>query len=205
MKKVKAKTICLVTAACIGVSFYLSSYTDSFYTFVVLFGIMGGVFIGFLYMIPVAHCYKYFPKKKGMVSGIIVAGSGLGTFVFSMMATSAINPNNIKPDIDNESYYSEIVALNVPIFLRELAIICFLSILIGSFLLLDMLPGMDPYAEAHKNDAPEEKRNTLVELMNEEFEVRNDEGEEDKNKNSFGQATELGYVNNNYGGQNNAG
>ena len=86
MKKVKAKTICIVISFLIGISFYLSSYTYSFYTFVFLFGIMGGSLIGFLYMIPVAHCYKFFPKNKGMVSGIIVAGSGLGTFLFSMLA-----------------------------------------------------------------------------------------------------------------------
>lgn len=86
MKKIKAKQICIATGILIGISFYVSSLTKSFYTFVVTFGILGGVLIGFLYMIPVAHCYKYFPKKKGMVSGIIVAGSGLGTFLFSMLA-----------------------------------------------------------------------------------------------------------------------
>lgn len=97
MKKVKAKTICIVISFFIGISFYLSSYAMSFYSFVFLFGIMGGCLIGFLYMIPVAHCYKYFPKSKGMVSGIIVAGSGLGTFLFSMVAIKAINPMNVAP------------------------------------------------------------------------------------------------------------
>lgn len=100
MKKIKAKHICIGTGILIGISFYMASLTKAFYTFVVLFGIFGGVLIGFLYMIPVAHCYKYFPKKKGMVSGIIVAGSGLGTFLFSMLAIEAINPHNAKPGVD---------------------------------------------------------------------------------------------------------
>lgn len=54
----------------------------------------------------------------------------------------------------------------VPVFLRDLALICFGSILIGSLLLLDLLPGMDPYADAHKHDHQDSnKRKTLVALM----------------------------------------
>lgn len=33
--------------------------------------------------------------------------------------------------------------------------ICAGSIIVGSFLLLDLLPGMDPYADAHKNEVAE--------------------------------------------------
>lgn len=86
MKRVKGKTICIIVGCFIGISFYMSSYAASFYSFVFLFGIIGGISVGFIYMIPVAHSYKYFPKNKGMVSGIIVVGSGLGTFLFSMVA-----------------------------------------------------------------------------------------------------------------------
>ena len=169
MKKVKAKSICIVVGCLIGVSFYLSSYAQSFYAFVFLFGIMGGALIGFLYMIPVAHCYKYFPLKKGMVSGIIVAGSGLGTFLFSMLAISKINPLNVAPNDDG--FFGNDISYNVPKFLKDLGIICFASIVTGSFLLLDLLPGMDPYAEAHKHDHHDDgqKRKTLVALMDNEF------------------------------------
>jgi OFA family oxalate/formate antiporter-like MFS transporter len=95
MKKFNAKSCCIIAGVIMGVVVYLSSYCTSFNTFALLFGICGGAIIGFLYMIPVAHCYKYFPKKKGTVSGIIVAGSGFGTFIFSLIAVDTINPNNI--------------------------------------------------------------------------------------------------------------
>jgi hypothetical protein len=146
MKKINAKTCCIISGIIIAIFFYISSYTTSFWTFAIIFGIGGGSIIGFLYMVPVAHCYKYFPKKKGTVSGIIVAGSGFGTFLFSIVAVSAINPNN-KPVLTD--YYGPDVALNVPTFLRQLSMICLFSIIIGSFMLLDLLPGMDPYAAAH--------------------------------------------------------
>lgn len=96
MKKINAKTCCITSGILIAIFMYLSSYTTNFYTFSFLFGICCGSIIGFLYMIPVAHCYKYFPKKKGFVSGIIVAGSGFGTFLFSIVAVDSINPHNQK-------------------------------------------------------------------------------------------------------------
>ncbi len=130
-----------------GVLVYISSYIESFNTFALVFGIGGGSIIGFLYMIPVAHCYKYFPKKKGTVSGIIVAGSGFGTFLFSLVAVDSINPDNVPLAGD---YYGPDIALNVPIFLRKLSLICLVAICLGACMLLDLLPGMDPYAEAHK-------------------------------------------------------
>jgi OFA family oxalate/formate antiporter-like MFS transporter len=107
MKKVNAKTCCIVAGICMGVLFYMSSYCTTFITFALIFGIGGGSIIGFLYMIPVAHCYKYFPKKKGTVSGIIVAGSGFGTFLFSLVAVSSINPNNVPLTSD---YYGSDIA-----------------------------------------------------------------------------------------------
>jgi|JI6StandDraft_1071083.scaffolds.fasta_scaffold01900_4 hypothetical protein len=163
MKKVNAKTCCIVAGFSMGFLVYISSYCTTFIPFALIFGIGGGSIIGFLYMIPVAHCYKYFPKKKGTVSGIIVAGSGFGTFLFSLVAVHAINPNNVPLQGD---YYGDAVALNVPIFLRQLAIICMVAIVGGSFLLLDLLPGMDPYAEAHKHDEPkEERKKSIVHLM----------------------------------------
>jgi len=167
MKKVNAKTCCIVAGATVGFFFYISSYCQTFVPFALIFGIGGGSIIGFLYMIPVAHCYKYFPKKKGTVSGIIVAGSGFGTFLFSIVALASINPQNT-PLVGD--YYGAEIALNVPIFLRRLAVICTVAIIGGSFLLLDLLPGMDPYAEANKHEEPkEERKKSIVHLMDTEF------------------------------------
>lgn len=145
MKKVNAKTVCIIAGICMGILVYLSSYCETFNSFALIFGIGGGAIIGFLYMVPVAHCYKYFPKKKGLVSGIIVAGSGFGTFLFSIVAVSSINPTNVKLG-EGQDYYGADIAMNVPMFLRKLSIICFFAIVIGALMLLDLLPGMDPYA-----------------------------------------------------------
>lgn len=46
-------------------------------------GFMAGAGIGFAYVCPIAALVKWFPDQKGLVSGIAVAGFGLGAYLFS--------------------------------------------------------------------------------------------------------------------------
>lgn len=46
-------------------------------------GFMAGAGIGFAYVCPIAALVKWFPDHKGLVSGIAVAGFGLGAYLFS--------------------------------------------------------------------------------------------------------------------------
>ncbi len=46
-------------------------------------GFMAGAGIGFAYVCPIAALMKWFPDHKGLVSGIAVAGFGLGAYLFS--------------------------------------------------------------------------------------------------------------------------
>jgi OFA family oxalate/formate antiporter-like MFS transporter len=46
-------------------------------------GFMAGAGIGFAYVCPIAALVKWFPDHRGLVSGIAVAGFGLGAYIFS--------------------------------------------------------------------------------------------------------------------------
>jgi OFA family oxalate/formate antiporter-like MFS transporter len=46
-------------------------------------GLMAGAGIGFAYVCPIAALVKWFPKAKGLVSGLAVAGFGFGAFIYS--------------------------------------------------------------------------------------------------------------------------
>ncbi|NOT01432.1 MAG: OFA family MFS transporter [Phycisphaerales bacterium] len=46
-------------------------------------GLLAGAGIGFAYVCPIAALVKWFPRHKGLVSGVAVAGFGLGAYVFS--------------------------------------------------------------------------------------------------------------------------
>lgn len=46
-------------------------------------GLIAGVGIGFAYVSPIAALVKWFPRHKGLVAGLAVAGFGLGAWIFS--------------------------------------------------------------------------------------------------------------------------
>ncbi len=50
---------------------------------VVTYGIIGGAGIGFGYVCPIASLVKWFPDKKGLMTGVAVAGFGGGALIFS--------------------------------------------------------------------------------------------------------------------------
>jgi OFA family oxalate/formate antiporter-like MFS transporter len=55
------------------------------------YGVVGGVGIGLGYVCPIAAAVKWFPDKKGLVSGIAVAGFGAGAFIFTQLGSYIIN------------------------------------------------------------------------------------------------------------------
>src|SRR5438128_961532 len=49
------------------------------------YGIVGGVGIGLGYVTPMSTVTKWFPDKKGLLTGIVAMGFGLGAFVLSVV------------------------------------------------------------------------------------------------------------------------
>ncbi len=49
---------------------------------ILTYGLVGGAGIGFAYVCPIAALVKWFPDKKGSITGIAVAGFGAGALVF---------------------------------------------------------------------------------------------------------------------------
>ena len=78
----------------LGIHFSLI-LAQTFSQFTVLFALSFGMVNGLCYTIPLKVGWDYFPDNKGMVTGIIVFGFGLGTFIFGFLSTMLINPNNL--------------------------------------------------------------------------------------------------------------
>ena len=74
-------------------------------------------------MVPLICGWEYFPKKRGLVTGICLGGYGFGSFIFSQVSSAIVNPGKDKP-IDDPTYdinfYAESVALRVPKMIRQL-------------------------------------------------------------------------------------
>src|SRR5207245_4591828 len=54
------------------------------------FGVMGGLGLGLCYIVPVATLVKWFPDKRGMITGIAVAGFGAGALITAPIASRLI-------------------------------------------------------------------------------------------------------------------
>ena len=104
-----------------------SSYVTSFWPFFILYSGGFGLCNGISYGIPIYNSWKHFPNNKGLVTGIVLCGFGLGSFVFGMISTRVLNPDSINSV--NGKFPDDIVQ-RVPQTLRVLVSIwaCFLVI-----------------------------------------------------------------------------
>jgi len=62
------------------------------------YGFMFGFGTGLAYAPPMAVAMKWFPRKKGLVNGVIVGGFGMGAFIFNTVQTTYLNPDNHSPE-----------------------------------------------------------------------------------------------------------
>ena len=61
----------------LGAGYLLAGFFgDSFWVQLAGIGIIGGAGIGVAYVVPIAVCVKWFPDKKGLITGLAVAGFG---------------------------------------------------------------------------------------------------------------------------------
>nr|NQU90091.1 OFA family MFS transporter [Bacteroidota bacterium] len=59
-----------------------------FWALVILIGLVGGAGIGLAYVVPIAVGMRWFPDKKGMITGLAVAGFGFGAMGWVKLAGS---------------------------------------------------------------------------------------------------------------------
>jgi OFA family oxalate/formate antiporter-like MFS transporter len=55
------------------------------------FGVVGGIGLGLGYVTPVATAAKWFPDKKGLVTGMVVMGFGFGALLMSKVMAPGLN------------------------------------------------------------------------------------------------------------------
>ncbi|MFH1746895.1 MAG: OFA family MFS transporter [Planctomycetota bacterium] len=58
------------------------SGSAAFWAILVTVGLIGGAGIGLAYVVPIAVGVKWFPDKKGMITGLAVAGFGFGALIW---------------------------------------------------------------------------------------------------------------------------
>jgi OFA family oxalate/formate antiporter-like MFS transporter len=54
------------------------------------YGVIGGIGLGFAYIVPVAVLVKWFPDRRGFITGVAVGGFGAGALIVAPLATRLI-------------------------------------------------------------------------------------------------------------------
>ncbi len=86
-QKIAPRTVAL-GGLLLGVGYIAAGFIGaSFPAKLLTIGIIGGTGIGLGYVIPIAVGVKWFPDKKGLVSGLAVSGFGFGSFIWIMLAS----------------------------------------------------------------------------------------------------------------------
>ncbi len=83
----------------LGIGLILAKFTQMFQSapntaliwLIITYSIMGGIGIGLAYVCPIATCVKWFPDKRGLITGLAVAGFGAGAFFFAPLAKALIS------------------------------------------------------------------------------------------------------------------
>lgn len=83
--KFSTRTIVIIGGVILSAGFFLASFANASIPWLlwVGYGVMGGTGMGFTYSTTIACAQKWFPEKKGFVTGLIVAALGLGGVVFT--------------------------------------------------------------------------------------------------------------------------
>ena len=91
------RTLTIAGGLLLGLGYVIAGLTGGTSFWPVLFGvgILGGAGIGLGYVVPIAVGMQWFPDKKGLITGIAVAGFGLGAMIWVKLAGSW---GNLIPD-----------------------------------------------------------------------------------------------------------
>jgi len=88
MPKLGPRNLALAGGVVLGAGYALAGLMagKSFAAMFILIGLVGGAGIGLGYVVPIAVGMKWFPDKKGMITGLAVAGFGFGALLWVKLA-----------------------------------------------------------------------------------------------------------------------
>ena len=96
------------------------------YYLLIISYILFGIGCSLTYFPTLRNCWKYFPKKKDLISGIIFSSFGLSSFGFTSIADFIINPDNISKE---GKFYSKEISYR---YLKYIKVFIFCIVIIGS-------------------------------------------------------------------------
>ena len=87
MNRSGPRIVAITAGVLYGIGVFLASFAGNSLALLYLtYGLLGGIGIGLGYIVPVATLIKWFPDKRGFITGVAVEGFGGGAFVTAFIA-----------------------------------------------------------------------------------------------------------------------
>jgi MFS transporter, OFA family, oxalate/formate antiporter len=84
------RIVALTGGTLYGLGVFLASFSHSLSWLYLSYGVIGGIGLGLGYIVPVAVLVKWFPDRRGLITGIAVGGFGAGALITAPVATRLI-------------------------------------------------------------------------------------------------------------------
>lgn len=85
------RTVALTGGLLYSAGVFLASFSaNKLWWLYLSYGVIGGIGLGFSYIVPVAVLVKWFPDRRGLITGIAVGGFGAGALVTAPVAERLI-------------------------------------------------------------------------------------------------------------------
>jgi OFA family oxalate/formate antiporter-like MFS transporter len=97
--KFSPKPVIIGGGLILGLGFFLASFATAQAPWIMwlTYGVIGGFGMGTTYTTTIAVCQKWFPDKRGFITGIIVSALGFGGLVFTPIAKMLIGSSGVMP------------------------------------------------------------------------------------------------------------
>jgi OFA family oxalate/formate antiporter-like MFS transporter len=91
LNKKGPRVVALTGGFLYGLGVFLASFSaDKLWWLYLSYGLIGGIGLGFGYIVPISVLVKWFPDRRGLITGIAVAGFGAGALITAPVATHLI-------------------------------------------------------------------------------------------------------------------
>jgi MFS transporter, OFA family, oxalate/formate antiporter len=98
LNKKGPRVVALTGGFLYGSGVFLASFSaDKLWWLYLSYGLIGGIGLGFGYIVPISVLVKWFPDRRGLITGIAVAGFGAGALVTAPVATHLIQSVGVLP------------------------------------------------------------------------------------------------------------
>jgi len=96
--RVGPRKVATVAGVLYGIGYLIAAYGaghSSLSTIYAGYGVLSGIGMGMGYITPVATLVKWFPDKRGLMTGVAVCGYGAGALIMAPIATKLIQSNGV--------------------------------------------------------------------------------------------------------------